>query len=318
MRTLLLSLTVMAAAGCGGSEASESAFPDVFLNGLPTPRAYHGAVVVEDAVILVGGSSAKTPIATVDVFEGGAWRHAADLPTPRDFAGVATLDGHVYVVGGLTEGQSATAAFERLNVAMDQWETLPPLDSIRHRLAAASLDGRVYAIAGFEIGGDDEGQNSARVDAYDPATSTWSRVADMAIPRHGHAAAVLDGKLYVMGGYGEVDGDYGKLNSVEIYDPEADTWSAGPDMLYERGFLAATTHDGEVWAIGGRIQKMPLESLRPGGAWVDRFRVSKPRQRFALVAYHGCLVALGSENDPSDVSLFDPAANRWRRGTAGR
>ena len=44
----------------------------------------------------------------------------------------------------------------------------------------------------------------------------------MSIARHGVASAVLNGKLYAIGGVG--------LSSVEIYDPNAGNWTAGPSL----------------------------------------------------------------------------------------
>ena len=43
----------------------------------------------------------------------------------------------------------------------------------------------------------------------------------MSTVRSCHSAAVLDGKLYVAGGY---DGDDNDLSSVERYDPATNTW----------------------------------------------------------------------------------------------
>jgi N-acetylneuraminic acid mutarotase len=54
---------------------------------------------------------------------------------------------------------------------------------------------------------------------YDPATNTWETLANMSAARLGVACAVLNGKLYAIGGVG--------LTSVEVFDPSNDSWSAG-------------------------------------------------------------------------------------------
>jgi len=52
------------------------------------------------------------------------------------------------------------------------------------------------------------------VKRYDPAPNAWEAVAPMAAGRAIVGVAVLDGKLYAVGGYNN-----GFLSSVERYDP---------------------------------------------------------------------------------------------------
>ena len=71
------------------------------------------------------------------------------------------------------------------------------------------------------------------VERYDPATNRWEVMAPMSTQRSSHAAAVIEGKLYAVGG----KGDGGPSDSVERYDPAANTWEvmapmgAGIDQL---------------------------------------------------------------------------------------
>ena len=57
----------------------------------------------------------------------------------------------------------------------------------------------------------------------------------MATPRDNHAVAVLDGKLYAVGGYN----DDGFLSSVERYDPAANTWEAVAPLTTARAYPVA-------------------------------------------------------------------------------
>ena len=58
--------------------------------------------------------------------------------------------------------------------------------------------------------------------------------------------AVLDGKLYAVGGYGA-----GALSSVERYDPATNAWEAVAPMATARCHLAVAVLDGKVYAVGG-------------------------------------------------------------------
>ena len=52
------------------------------------------------------------------------------------------------------------------------------------------------------------------------------------LPRSYHGAAVVNGKIYVMGGAGE---DNKPVASVEVYDPATGTWAARASMPYAVG-----------------------------------------------------------------------------------
>ena len=52
---------------------------------------------------------------------------------------------------------------------------------------------------------------------YEPASNEWKQVAPMNKARYLHAAAVWNGRLYVMGGLGAE-------SSVEWYDLERNEW----------------------------------------------------------------------------------------------
>ena len=68
------------------------------------------------------------------------------------------------------------------------------------------LGGKIYF-----VGGCDWFSAKNIAERYDPATNTWETLANMSAAREGVACAVLDGKLYAIGGDG--------LTSVEVFDP---------------------------------------------------------------------------------------------------
>ena len=72
------------------------------------------------------------------------------------------------------------------------------------------------------IGGDDSSGSAFRSgERYDPVANTWSPIASMGTARRNHAAAVIDGLLYAIGGW---DGS-SHLSSGERFDPAANAWS---------------------------------------------------------------------------------------------
>ena len=81
----------------------------------------------------------------------------------------------------------------------------------------------------------------------------------MSTARDGLAAAVVDGKLYVMGGS---DGQ-NRLSSVERYDPETNAWEAVAPMSMARCPSAAAVVDGKLYVMGGfnGRQNLPFSSV---------------------------------------------------------
>lgn len=66
---------------------------------------------------------------------------------------------------------------------------------------------------------------------FDPDTKQWSFIAAMTTARSTVGVAVLNGRLYAVGGR---DGA-ACLNSVECYDPHTNKWSVRCPMLKRRG-----------------------------------------------------------------------------------
>ena len=95
---------------------------------------------------------------------------------------------------------------------------------------------------------------------------TWTKVMDMPTPRAGHAAAVVKGKIYVIGGATTKE----VLSSVEEYDPMTSTWTPKADMPTGRWSSAGCVVNGKIYVIGGTnaVQNPPplstLEVYDPG------------------------------------------------------
>ena len=91
----------------------------------------------------------------------------------------------------------------------------------------------------------------SRVEVYDPATDAWEKRADMPGPRQTAGLGVVDGKIYVIGGW--LPGDVG-LSTVEVYDPAMDKWERKSDMPTARPAFGVSVVGGRIYAIGHDLE----------------------------------------------------------------
>ena len=73
-------------------------------------------------------------------------------------------------------------------------------------------------------------------DIYAQSSRTWQNKASMPTARTGVSAVVIDDMVYVMGG---IDESGNILDVVEIYNPETDSWTTGPNLRTARYNFAA-------------------------------------------------------------------------------
>ncbi|NNC91787.1 MAG: hypothetical protein HKN80_04785, partial [Acidimicrobiia bacterium] len=109
-------------------------------------------------------------------------------------------------------------------------EPAAPLPEPRNHLAGVGMNGLVYAIGG-QRGHDESTEDLAFTHAYDPATDSWQRRADLPTARNHCEAAAFGwrGQIFVAGGFDSWR-DLAPHSSIVRYDPESDAWS-------EAGFL---------------------------------------------------------------------------------
>ena len=180
---------------------------------LSFPRAAAGAAVIENRLYVAGGAAqrwaAHPGVASLEIYDlvGRRWLRGADMPTPRHHHGVAAAGGKLYALGGRDLFDVSLDAAERYDPERDRWGKVARLPLGVAGVAAVAAGDRVLAISG---GDDDKGWVTPATWALGPRG--WERLADLAVPRHGHAAAAANGRAFV---FGAPCAGYGKTDSVE-------------------------------------------------------------------------------------------------------
>ncbi len=194
-----------------------------------------------------------------------------ELPEAISSFGVAVEDGWLYVYGGHTgrahqhSRDNLSQTFARLNVAdkatadKNEWETLT-METPLQGMALVSCEGKLYRIGGLNARNarkeDADLHSVAEFARFDPVTKSWTALPALPGARSSHDAAVLDGKIYTIGGWNLT----GKSGTGEwqtdalVYDTTAGDnakWEKLPEPPFQRRALAVAAWNNRIWVLGG-------------------------------------------------------------------
>ncbi len=166
------------------------------------------------------------------------------------------------------------------------------------------------------------------------AQTAWEFRAPMPTPRAGAAVTVLNGNIYVIGGE---DNDGNALSTVEVYDPELNTWTTQLSSQRSRKHAAALTHQGAIFLMGGHGNTSPTKSVevflpheegagfdceddedgnKDDVCWIFIDDFEKSREGLSAVELDGTVYALGGADDEGDllktVEYYDERDKEWR------
>jgi len=124
-------------------------------------------------------------------------------------------------------------------------------------------------------------------------------------PRLGFGARFL----YVMGG---------STREVGIYDPQADTWSAGTPMATSHSSGSADVLNGKIYMMGGAGAGKTVEVFdSQTGSWAAVAPMAASRVKFAAATCGGKIYAIGGNAGNagstrlSSAEAFDPRTGAW-------
>jgi Kelch motif/Galactose oxidase, central domain len=335
-RRQLLAAAAATVAGCGGGGDGGAgagggpggAGPGSFsaVASMRTRReAASGARLPSGRVLVAGGRSGGTAVASVEIFDpvAGQWGDAAPMRSARSASGssgflVALPDGRVLALGSTAElydpatdswallpappagmggGAKTLLADGRLLVVPNQSTQVHLYDPANGRwTAAGGLDGRrdaavVQLADGRVLVSGGRGTNTlATALLFDPATLAWRSAGTMRKARYGHFSFVLpNGRAVVSHG---VFDDGTSADTTEVYDPAAATW-----------LPAGGIHKFGPSVVGASGTPMPGgRYLVAGGAGAGNGGVILDQVPQGLL-------------DETNAEWFDPATLAWQRAT---
>lgn len=226
----------------------------------PEPRQEVTYAAIDGRVYLAAGNSLKQerydPAAD-------AWTEVAPLPGGfggLDHVGAAAVDGKLIYAGGLAKWEypfpvsDEVAIYDPVANAFASGTDMP---SPRAAGGVVAWHGRLIYAGGLGPEG-----SVARVDAYDPKTGEWTRLADMPRPRDHFQAVIAGDGLYAVGGRRTFESGGIEIEDVAAVDelelPAGDaglasaTWKpAVTSIPTSRGGLGVAAVGACIYAIGG-------------------------------------------------------------------
>ncbi|XP_033942987.1 kelch-like protein 36 isoform X1 [Pseudochaenichthys georgianus] len=189
---------------------------------------------VGESLIAVGGRNDSGALSSVEVYcpAQDCWSYVAPLPRLTYGHAGTVHRGVVYISGGhdfqIGPYRRQVLSYEPSRDS-EVWTERPAMTLARGWHCMASLKHLIYALGGSD---DDEDTTERfdilRVESYDPGSGQWTLLAPLLLPNSEAGVSVWAGRIYVLGGYSWESIVFSR--ATQVYDPDKDSWSRGPDL----------------------------------------------------------------------------------------
>ncbi|XP_017768618.1 PREDICTED: ring canal kelch homolog [Nicrophorus vespilloides] len=154
------------------------------------------------------------------------------------------------------------------------------------------------------------------VECYDFKEDRWYQVADMPTRRCRAGLAVLNGKVYAVGGF---NGSL-RVRTVDVYDAALDQWNTCTSMEARRSTLGVAVLGNCIYAVGGFDGSTGLNTAEMYNPQLQKWKSISPmstrRSSVGVGVVDGLLYAVGGYDGftrqcLNSVECYNPEANSW-------
>ena len=267
------------------------------LADLPEPRSALTSANDGESIYIVNGFgdsiSFENEIFQYNIAQN-SWSTLTESTISKRYASAAVVNGYLYVFNGVIPGNLNTAV-EKINLSDGTVELLSENPQPSRAAGVATWNNKIYSFGGLT------GQDiySDLLYEFDPENDIWTVLSG--IPFSGETKGeIIDGKLYVIGGYnGNVSnridvfniatnvweanytmplgisahatavvgskiylvGDFANLNSLACFDTADNSFQTLTSNLNDRRHCAAEGIDGSLFALGGNTSSVIGSSI---------------------------------------------------------
>ena len=318
--TLVIDVPSADSAAAPTTAPATALLPVQTLTPMPQPASSFGAVAANGYLYVYGGhivdthsystASVSGQFHRLNLAEGKTWEA---LPAGPSLQGMnlAAWNGKVIRVGGMQpqnkEGEASDvrsiADVSIYDPAAKAWSALPSLPEPRSSHDMIVLNDKLYVLGGWTLTGEPGGADwpeTALVLDLKADQPKWETVAQP-FKRRALIAATLSGKIYVIGGF---DSNDDPSLDVNIFDPIAGTWTAGPALPtpQSNGFgPAAVVVDNALFASVGDGSMLRLDVT---GHWT-KIAKTTPRIVHRLAVDGSKVLVIGGAARQKQLNLIE-------------
>ena len=334
VRAAALALLALVAGSCTPDPPPPGTVLATWATRSPSPEQRYEAngTAVGDRLYVLGGFvttsiHASTSAAAYEPVTD-TWHDLAPMPQPVTHAPAVADGPRIWLLGGLVGHHPGPATRDVwvYDTEADAWTAGPPLPAARGAGAAALLGRTIHFFGGAERASD----GTTLVDRadhwaldLDAVEAGWQPRAPLPDPRNHLGGAALDGRVYAVGGQHGGNDTTGNSATVSVYDPGADTWTAGTPLPEARGHITSSlaVDGGRLLMAGGT-----LNGNKPGDAvlaydpadrtWLRLPALPAPRKGPVVGVVDGELLAAtgnGGGAVPTTTTWSLRRAGRWEQ-----
>ncbi|XP_069462233.1 kelch-like protein 31 [Ambystoma mexicanum] len=201
----------------------------IHLANMNQRRTHFSLNVFNGLLFAVGGRNSEGCLLSVECYvpSTNQWQLKAPLETPRCCHASAAVDGRILVTGGYINNAYSRSTC-MYDPSTDSWQDKAGMSTPRGWHCAVSLSDRVYVMGGSQLGSRGERVDVLPVECYNPHTGQWTYSAPLPTGVSTAGATSLNGRVYLVGGWNEVEKKYKKC--IQCYNPDLNEWTEDDEL----------------------------------------------------------------------------------------
>ena len=141
------------------------------------------------------------------------------------------------------------------------------------------------------------------------AQNGWTQKANIPTPRVAATASVINDKIFLIGGWGNINFAYN-----EVYDPSTNMWESKTPMPTARGFLSSAVVNDTIYVIGGGYPTWTkkMEAYNPlTNTWIGKQDMNIARANGRAGVVDGIIYVIGGAYTERSCEAYNPQTNTW-------
>jgi N-acetylneuraminic acid mutarotase len=144
------------------------------------------------------------------------------------------------------------------------------------------------------------------------AEDSWVPKAPMHEARSGVGTAVVNGKIYAIGGTNQE----GFRATNEEYDPETNTWTFKASMPTPRSYFGIAVYQNKIYCIGGYADGFSATGVNEvydpaTNTWATKASMPTPTLNLQANVVNGKIYLIGGNSNGTLNQVYDPANDTW-------